>query len=342
LLDGAARAAETGGDLGDVSSRLVLEAFGEAGIVVIDPRTPAFRRAALPLYERYAELHADVRKALDEGGDAIESLGLPRGFQPAQTEFALFEAYGENRRRLAPKEGANALARAGATDAPGLVPGAALRPIAQDFVLPTLALVAGPGEIGYLAQLEKPARILGVTPASIVPRWSATWLPRAALETCHEAGVTPEAFTLRPDESLQEFFARGVPPSLDRALSDMRARTEKAFAELAQNSPELDRSLPELVRATARRVDWRLSKLAEGFAKKARRAWKKAHPEGAHLSTYVRPHGVLQERTLAWLDVIARGGHDAEQRAQAAAADHVRRALDGEPLAHDVMALEGA
>jgi hypothetical protein len=171
LLDGAARAAETGGDLGDVSSRLVLEAFGEAGIVVIDPRTPAFRRAALPLYERYAELHADVRKALDEGGDAIESLGLPRGFQPAQTEFALFESYGENRRRLTPREGAHAIERAGKTDAPGLVPGAALRPIAQDFVLPTLALVAGPGEIGYLAQLEKPARILGVTPASIVPRW---------------------------------------------------------------------------------------------------------------------------------------------------------------------------
>jgi hypothetical protein len=56
----------------------------------------------------------------------------------------------------------------------------------------------------------------------------------------------------------------------------------------------------------------------------------------------VRPHGALQERTLAWLDVIARGGRDAELKAQAAASDHVRRALDGEPLAHDVMALEGA
>jgi len=96
------------------------------------------------------------------------------------------------------------------------------------------------------------------------------------------------------------------------------------------------------VRATARRVDWRLAKLAEGFARKARRAWKRGRPEGPHLASYVRPHGALQERTLAWLDVVARGGHDAEIAAQAAAEGHVRRALDGESLAHDAMALEGA
>ena len=342
LLDAAARAAEAGGDLGDVSSRLVLEAFAPAGIVVIDPRLAAFRRAALPLYERYVEIHGDVRHALDEAGDAIESLGLPRGFQRAQTEFALFQSDGAQRRRLAPKEGVAALERARATDAPGLVPGAALRPIAQDFVLPTLALVAGPGEIGYLAQLERPARMLGVTPAAIVPRWSATWLPRAALDACAEAGIAPADFVLRPDEAMQDYFRAGVPEELARPLAALRAQTEKAFADLAAHAPALDRSLPELVRATARRVDWRLAKLAEGFARKARREWKRARPEGPHLSSYVRPHGVLQERTLSWLDVVARGGHDAELAAARAAADHVRRALDGGKLSHDAMALEGA
>src|SRR5689334_13956722 len=116
LLDAAARAAEAQGDLGDVVSRLVLEAF--RGIVVVDPRLPAFRRAALPLYERYVAMHGDVRHALDEAGDAIEALGLPRGFSRAQTEFALFEATGAQRTHLAPKDGAAALARAQATDAP--------------------------------------------------------------------------------------------------------------------------------------------------------------------------------------------------------------------------------
>jgi uncharacterized protein YllA (UPF0747 family) len=323
-------------------SRLQLETFQANGLVVLDPRMAEFRRAALPLYERYAELHGEVRRALDDAGDAIAALGLPPGFTRAQTEFALFEETDGVRRRLAPREGEAALARAREAARPGLLPGAALRPIAQDFVLPTLALVAGPGEIAYLAQLEEAARMLGVTPAAIVPRWSATWLPAAALQACAEAGVAPAAFVQRPDEAMAAFHARGVPPGLARTLAELRAHNEAAFTQLAGDAPQLDASLPELVRATARRVDWRLGRLSEGFARKARRAWKRARPEGAHVAAYVRPRGALQERTLAWLDLVARGGMDAEAAARAAALAHVERALAGEPLAHDVMALEGA
>jgi uncharacterized protein YllA (UPF0747 family) len=343
LLDAAALAAEKGGDLGDVTSRLMLEAFGAAGLVVVDPRMPAFRRAALPLYERYVAAHRDVRAAIDDAGDTIEELGLPRGFTRAQTEFGLFEARGELRRHLSPGEGPAALARAQAADdvtGPGLIPGAALRPLAQDFVLPTLALVAGPGEIAYLAQLARAARLLEVTPAAIFPRWSATWLPRAAIEVCAEADVAPRDLVRAPDTALAAFLASGVPRSLSKPLADLRAQAEAAFARLAKEAPALDKSLPELVHATARRIDWRLGRLAEGFGRKARRAWKRAHPEGAHLVSYVRPNGALQERTLAWLDIVARGGRAAEESAKAAAAAHVDLALSGKTLAHDILALE--
>jgi len=339
LLDAAAQVAERGGDLGDVVSRLMLEAFADEGLVVLDPRLPEFRRAALPLYERYVLMHTDVRHAIDQAGEAIDTLGLARGFTPAQTEFGLFEAAGDTRRHLAPVEGAAALVRAQAGGA-GLIPGAALRPIAQDFVLPTLALVAGPGELAYLAQLEPAARLLDVLPAAIVPRWSATWLPASALELCAAAGIEPRELVRAPEAALAAYFGAGVPATLARPLAELRAHAEAVFARIAAESPALDRSLPELVRATARRVDWRLGRLAEGFSRKARRAWKRAHAEGPHLAEYVRPRGVLQERTLAWLDIVARGGHAAELTARAAAEAHVDAALSGGALAHDALAIE--
>ncbi len=343
LLDDAARAAEQGGDLGDVVSRLVLRTFESAGIVVLDPRLPAFRRAALPFYESYLELHAEVRRAVDTAGETIAELGLTPGFTPAQTEFALFEAKGDVRAHLTPTAGRSALARARAArgdDGPGLLPGALLRPLVQDAVLPSLALVAGPGEIGYLAQLAGAAQALDVMPAVVVPRWSATWLPAAAVDALGEAGVTAEDFARDPDAAMREFFARGVPASLSEPLARLRRDAEAAFAALAREAPTLDGSLPELVRATARRVDWRMGKLSEGFARKARRRWKRDRPEGPHLSAYVRPRGALQERTLAWLDVLARFGHAAEEIAATQADRHMAAALDGGALHHDVLTTE--
>jgi hypothetical protein len=99
-------------------------------------------------------------------------------------------------------------------------------------------------------------------------------------------------------------------------------------------------SLPEFVRATLARVDWRLGRLEAGLVKKSRRRWKREHASHAHLASYLRPRGHLQERSLAWLDPIARGGVAVEAAARERAAAHVAALLAGRPLAHDVLALE--
>ncbi len=333
ILEAAARTAERGGDLGDVSASLVLHAIPEAGVVVCDPRRPAFRRAALPLYARYIERAHEVQRRVDDAGLALEAMGLPRGFATVQTAFGLFEALDGARRHVKAEEAEARLARArnGELD---FIPGAMLRPIAQDAVLPALALVAGPGEIGYLAQLPGAFETLEVEMSVVFPRWSATWLPPAALETAAAADVTPEALVADPDGALRAFLAHGVPAELSDELAELRARTKSAITALGERAKSLDSSLPQFTAASAARVDWRLGRIADAFAKKARRRWKQAHPDAATLAEYLRPHGALQERTLAWLDPIARGGTALERRAEARADEHVAAVLQGETTHH--------
>ncbi|MEO6461498.1 MAG: bacillithiol biosynthesis BshC, partial [Candidatus Eisenbacteria bacterium] len=261
------------------------------------------------------------------------------GFAPAQTEFALFAVSGDRRRRLAPHEGAAALTDAAAA----LSPGALLRPIVQDFVLPALGLVAGPGEVAYLAQLPAAYEALEVPASIVVPRWSATWVPPPALVAAEAAGVSVEALVQDPDGALAGFFAAGVPADLGRDLAALRARSRASLDGLAARAGSFDGSLPEFVRATAARIDWRLGRLEAGFVKKARRRWKREHAAHAHLASYLRPQGRLQERTIAWLDPIARGGAAVESIAGERADAHVADLLAGRPLAHDVLAIaEGA
>lgn len=339
LLDTAARAAERDGDLGEVVSALFLAAFADDGLVVVDPRLPAFRAGARPLYARYLERRAIVRDGADLAGERAETLGEVRGFAPAQTEFALFAVTGDRRRRLAAHEGSGALA----DPATALSPGALLRPIVQDFVLPALGLVAGPGEVAYLAQLPGAYEALEVPASIVVPRWSATWLPPPALAAAEAAGVPVEALVRDPDGALAAFFADGVPADLARDLAALRAQARATLDDLGMRARAFDASLPEYVRATAVRIDWRLGRLEAGLVRKARRRWKREHPAHAHLASYLRPHGRLQERTIAWLDPIARGGPVVEAIARERASAHVDDLLAGRPLAHDVLAVaEGA
>jgi uncharacterized protein YllA (UPF0747 family) len=220
-----------------------------------------------------------------------------------------------------------------------LSPGALLRPIAQDFVLPNLGLVAGPGEIAYLAQLPAAYEALEAPASIVVPRWSATWVPPAALAAADAAGVAIEELVRDPDVALAGFFADGVPPELQGELQALREKARAALDGLAARAESFDRSLPEFVRATAARVDWRLARLERGLVRKARRRWKREHPEHAHLASYLRPFGKLQERTLAWLDPVARGGTAFEAVARERAAAHVEALLAGRPLGHDVLAV---
>ncbi len=334
LLDAAARAAERDGDLGDMVSALLLAAFADEGLVVLDPRLPAFRASAQPLYARYAERRVIVRDAVNEAGEALEAMGLPRGFLPAQTECAVFAIEGDHRRRVAPAE-----AEAAVRGDLALSPGAMLRPLVQDSVLPSLGLVAGPGEVNYLAQLADAARALEVPPTVVVPRFSATWLPAAAAAAAAAAGIPVEALVREPDAALAAFFAAGVPPELARSVAALRARTRAELEGLGAGARAFDASLPEFVHATAARIDWRLGRLENGLVKKARRRWKRENPAHAHFASYLRPHGKLQERTLAWLDPIARGGVAVEALGRERAAAHVDDLLAGRALAHEVLAL---
>lgn len=70
-------------------------------------------------------------------------------------------------------------------------PGAALRPVVQDAVLPVLAYIAGPTELAYLWQIEELYQTIAVPRSRIVPRISATFLERKIAKSAANLGLTP-------------------------------------------------------------------------------------------------------------------------------------------------------
>lgn len=314
-------------DLGDAQAILLLQAFGDEGLVVLDPRLPSFRGAARPLYERYLERQARVREAVDQAGRQLAERGYERAVGPTQSEFALFAIRDGTRAKLTPQTASAALAEGLA-----LSPNVVLRPVVQDAVLPSAVLVAGPGEVAYLAQLREVYTELDVPMSLVFPRLSATWLPSAARTLVREHGLDAWELVRDTDRSLRELSSRLLPESVRAELERLREQSNQGLTAFAEPARTIDASLPQLVESVRSKIDFQYGRLLEALVAKVRARFDRAHPAVGRLRHALLPNGRPQERRLAWLDVVARGGAGVLATGLEIARAHAERAATSGPV----------
>jgi len=313
--DGAAR------DLGEAQAALVLALFAEQGVVVVDPRLPAFRAAARPVIERYLA-HADaLSAAASRAGEELERTIGRRPLTDATLDSFVFAIEDGRRRKLTPAE---ARAHRGV-----LSPNVALRPAVQDGVLPTVAMACGAAELAYLAQLTEVFAGLDVRPACPVPRLGATWLPPAAVAMLEETGADPWELITSTDQVLKLHADRQVPADVREAIERAHHGVLAGLEGIASASRKVDASLPQLVESARAKVDYQFARLYEGVVSKIRHQIDRRHPEWLRLRYYLLPGDRLQERRLASLELVAYRGAAAAGEVTELAAEHAERIAHG-------------
>jgi uncharacterized protein YllA (UPF0747 family) len=173
---------------------------------------------------------------------------------------------------------------------------------------------------------------LAVEMSLVFPRLSATWMPPAATGLVRERGVDPWGLVRDTDRALRELFARLLPESLRVQLERAREGANEGLRGLAEPSRSLDASLPQLVESVRAKVDFQYGRLLEGFVSKLRARFDREHPAVGRLRHALLPNGRPQERRLAWLDCVARGGPEILDRGLEAATAHVDRSFEAEPF----------
>jgi bacillithiol biosynthesis cysteine-adding enzyme BshC len=295
---------------------LLRQVLSSQDLLFLDPLHPAARRLAAPLLREAVEAAPDLTARVLERNRELTEAGYHAQVHLDEHTSLVFLLEGGRRLTLHRQNGeysansqrfstGNLAARA-----EQLSPNALLRPVIQDYMLPTVAYVGGPAELAYLAQSQVIYDSLLRRMPVALHRQSATLLDVRSAKLMDRYGLgLPDFF--EGEEMLRERMARKlVPPELGDAVARTQSKSRQALDELAAVLARFDPTLEAALENSRRRIVWQLSKIERKAAREALRRNERAAGGAAYLNGLIYPEKHLQERFYSILPFLARHGLD--------------------------------
>src|ERR1051326_195432 len=326
LLRDCYQAEET---LGSAMGRLFAKIFANRGLIVMDPLHPELQRLAAPLYQEVVKKRDELDRSLLERGKELEAAGYHQQVKVTPSSTLLFLELDGTRTPLRRVNGNFAAGEKRYSEpqliehinkSPETISGnALLRPVVQDYLLPTVAYVCGPAEVAYFAQASVIYEKLLKQVTPIIPRLSATMLDARDQRLLAEYGLRVRD-VMEQGAKLGEFLAaRKLNSDVEKAFATAGSVFEEQIGSLEKQLKQFDPTLADAAKHSRSKIEYQLSRL-RGRAANAllrRNQELRRHAESLHKSLF--PNRELQERQIAGISYLARFGEDLLTRLESAA-----------------------
>jgi bacillithiol synthase len=317
-----------GETLGSAFARLFTRLFAEWGVILLDALDPELHGVSEPIYRAAIENAAIIDDALLQRGKELESAGYHQQVKVTPSSTLLFMFQDGARTPIHRRENGTPnsfdfivgeerfsqtelLARIG-TSPDQFSANVLLRPVIQDYLLPTIAYTGGSAEVAYFAQagvvFEK---LLGaVTP--IIPRFSATLVEPKAERLLERYDLSlPDLF----HDSLRERLAeRVLPAELQSAFESAMANLDKSLGSIRDALAKLDATLVDAANRAGGKMQHQLEHLRASAARAEARQSELLSRHATLLQNMLYPNKTLQEREVAGIYFLAKYGTDLLQQ----------------------------
>ena len=299
-------------------AELMVRVFSRHGLIVLEPSDTELHLIGAPILRSAAQHSQDLTRSLLARSKDLEAAGYHAQVKVTQSSTLLFFLKDGRRLPVHRKNGvfsANGrqwteteLEREIDSSPQLFTANVLLRPVLQDYLLPTATYIAGPAEIAYFAQSQVVyERLLGKT-TPVWPRFSTSLIEARLASWMRKYGLRLRDL-LQPREEFVSLLAkRTIPADIKDDFDRSREQLERLLTPLLRTLNRLDPTVEAAGEVAARKMRHQLQRLE---SRAARAYLHREQVLGRHarmLSSLLFPEKELQERRIAGIYFLAKFG----------------------------------
>jgi bacillithiol synthase len=294
--------------------------FAEHGLILLDPLDERLHRVAAPIFREALAKRDELDERLLKRGKELERAGYDPQVKVTSRSTSLFLLDNGKRQVITAANGEfssggvtmsrDSWLRRVESSPEQFSPNALLRPVMQDFLLPTVAYFGGPSEIAYYAQSQVLYReLLGRMPV-LLPRADFTLVDPKAVRLLEKYHLEVEGVWCSPQTLRKRMYNSAVPKKLAREFDSNLHDIEKRFQKLHRAIAKVDPTIQGTIARAEKRIRYQLEKLRHKTGAALDRHEKLIVQHEKFLQNLLYPQKGLQSRDLCFLPFLARSGAD--------------------------------
>ena len=295
-------------DIGHGFGLMMAKLLGKHGLVLFSPSDPEMKKLMSPIFEQEINSPLKSMEIVNSAGQRLRDKGYEPQVEKSEDSTGLFIEADGVRHKLLFQDGHFTMDGNGENlenkaladilhDKPwAFSPNVALRPVIQDYISPTVAYVAGPGEISYFAQLPELYELMGVDMPIIYPRSSFTLVESKVERILDKNELEVSDLSEHYENLFSQLSKRIAEEKLEHLLESSHSEIRNTLEKLSTGLVKFDPGLKNIVESSEKRIDHQLNILAERAYKiqRSRNDILRSQVKRACMNVY--PDGKPQER----------------------------------------------
>jgi bacillithiol biosynthesis cysteine-adding enzyme BshC len=243
----------------DFFRRVMNWLFGKEGLLLLDSHDPAIRKLEVDYFEQLIQEVEHVQRAQQEGAKAFLKAGYGEPIVTDENNSHLFLEVNGERKRLDFNEGVFFVKGSNVTYSKSELMeilmknperfsnNVVTRPLMQEWLLPVLAFVSGPGELLYWATLKDVFAHFSVKMPPVMPRIQLTCIPPHVRKWLAEMNYDIIPFLQGEMEEMREAWLEEVTPyPVSEVVEKVRNELVRNHSPIRQLAHEMDPTLAKL------------------------------------------------------------------------------------------------
>ena len=288
-------------------AKTMTKLLGKNSILLVDSHDAETKKILKPIFEKEFQSYPRTSEEVIKQSAELEENyhvqvkprvinifyiedGIRRGLEPIGSGITLRGT----KRKLMPEQIRTIIETKPESFSPNVV----LRPICQDYLLPTGAYVAGPGEVAYFAQLKGVYQHFGVEMPPLFPRATATILERRIEKVMEKYQLEFSDAFADFEQVMKKALAAANPENIPGEFEKTAADVKSLIGRLEPLIARVDPTLKGTMDSTVSRIIYLLQHFEEKTTTAYRRKNEQVLQQTKKFQHSIFPNRELQERVL--------------------------------------------